>query len=138
MKISELAKMAGVHVETVRYYQRIALLAEPDKPDRGFRNYNEESLDRLLFIRRAKELGFSLSDIRELLALQDKPEHCNDICTLAEKNLLSVRSKIRSLQELEVKLDRLIEDCRANSDCIILETLTARRRTGPSVNNPFT
>ena len=126
MKISKLAKMAGVHVETVRYYQRIALLAEPDKPDKGFRHYNQESLDRLLFIRRAKELGFSLSDTRELLALQDKREHCNDICTLAEKNLLSVRSKIRSLQELELKIGRLIEDCGANSDCIILKTLKGR------------
>ena len=123
MTIGELAKRAKVNVETVRYYQRIELMSTPSKPRSGFRKYSKLDLERLSFIRRSKELGFSLVDIRELLSLQQQDGSCEDICSLAEKNLYTIRQRIKDLRNLEKDISELIASCREAPECLILKTL---------------
>lgn len=124
MTIGDLAKSAGVSVETIRYYQRVELLSEPSKPLTGFRQYDENALERLFFIRKSKELGFSLSDVRELLSLKEREGSCADVCTLAKSKLSTVRQKISELQTLEGQLSQLITDCEEAPDCMILKALS--------------
>lgn len=127
MTIGELAKRAKVNVETIRYYQRIKLLSKPPQPPSGFRKYPETSLEKLSFIRRSKELGFSLADIRELLSLQQKDGACEEICSLAEKNLVNIRQRIQDLRALERDISELIASCREAPDCVILKALEKGR-----------
>ena len=128
MRIGNLAKSAGVGVETIRYYQRLGLLEEPPKPRRGFRNYSSETLERLLFIRRAKNFGFSLADIGELLKLEKAPNSCRSACALAEKNLEDIRLRKRELEELESQISELLARCRSQTGCLVLEALSGSSR----------
>jgi MerR family transcriptional regulator, mercuric resistance operon regulatory protein len=123
MTIGQLAKAAGVNVETIRYYQRVELIAEPPKPETGYRRYSTGILEELLFIRRAKDLGFSLNDIKELLALRDKPNVCREMCAATERILGNVRTRIKDLQNLETTLVGLLEGCSESTECLILQTL---------------
>ena len=127
MTIGELAKKAKVNVETIRYYQRIELLSKPSQPSSGFRKYSETTLEKLSFIRRSKELGFSLNDIRELLSLQQQDGACEEICSLAERNLVSIRQRIRDLRTLESEISELITRCKEAPDCVILKALEQGR-----------
>jgi MerR family transcriptional regulator, mercuric resistance operon regulatory protein len=124
MKIGKLAESAGVNVETVRFYQRVGLLEQPPKPQRGFRSYSSEALEKLLFIRRAKNFGFSLADIGELLKLGNGTSSCQSACALAEKNLQAVRVKKKELEELEAQISELLSRCRSQTGCMVLETLS--------------
>ena len=122
--ISQLAKSAGVNVETIRYYERRGLIEQPDKPAEGYRRYPETTLNRIRFIKRAQELGFSLEEITNLLALGES--HCSEVQELAEGKLVSVRAKINDLRRLERVLEDLIAQCRSNPDntaCPIVESL---------------
>lgn len=122
--IGQLANRARVNVETVRYYQRRGLIDRPQKPAIGYRRYGEEILHRLLFIRRAKTLGFKLDEIENLLFLS--VGHCSEIQSLAELKLDHVQGKIRDLQRLEAVLADLVKQCNASADkanCPIVETL---------------
>jgi MerR family mercuric resistance operon transcriptional regulator len=124
LTIGRLAKSAGVHVETVRYYQRRGLIEEPCKPAQGHRLYPAQTLERLLFIRRAQELGFTLEEIASLLALGEG--HCREVQSMAEHKLSSVRAKIADLRRLESVLGELLSQCRRNPDsahCPIVESL---------------
>lgn len=112
MTIGVLAKAAGMHVETIRYYQRRGLVPEPAKPHGGIRRYDESALARLHFIRTAQWLGFSLDEIGDLLKLADGT-HCDEARRLGEQKLVNVRDKLRSLQRIEHVLDGLVEECRA-------------------------
>lgn len=123
MTIGRLAKAAGVNVETIRYYQRIELIARPPNPEGGYRMYPPSILEELLFIRRAKDFGFTLNDIRELLSLRDKPEVCREMCAATERILENIRTRIRGLQNLENTLVNLLEDCAQSPDCLILQAL---------------
>ncbi len=122
--IGRLARAAGVNVETVRYYQRRGLLPQPDRPLRGFRRYGDEALARLRFIKRAQRLGFTLREIRELLAI-DKGS-CAATRRRAERKRADVDARLRDLQELRATLDRLIRACRRGGRpaCPIVETLS--------------
>ncbi|GIX31817.1 MAG: hypothetical protein KatS3mg124_2289 [Porticoccaceae bacterium] len=91
LTIGALAKAAGVHVETIRFYQRKGLLPTPDRPYGGIRRYGREDLARLQFIQKAKRLGFRLDEIAELLALADG-SHCAEARALAERKLADVRA----------------------------------------------
>ena len=124
MRIGALAERARVGVETVRYYQRIGLMPTPDKPLGGSRRYHRQHLDRLLFIRRAQALGFSLEDIRQLIALGE--EHCQDVAALAAAKLNEVRRKIAALRIMEQSLSQTISRCSSNPDsqhCPIIHSL---------------
>ena len=125
MRIGELARTVDVNVETIRYYQRIGLLELPKKPYGGMRSYNDESLQRLRFIRRAQQLGFSLEDIRELLELSSSD--CERVEKLAVEKLSLVKAKLRQLRRIESILARTVEQCarrKGNQPCPIIETLS--------------
>ena len=122
--IGQLARCAGVHVETIRYYQRIGLIIEPRKPNQGYRLYPPATLDRVRFIKRAQELGFTLKEIENLLSLSDG--NCADIQSLAEHKLNDIKAKITDLNRLVQVLEDLILQCRTNPDkasCPIIQTL---------------
>ena len=129
MTIGKLAAGEGVGVETVRFYQRRGLLALPDRAGSGFREYSEDDQRRLAFIRRARQLGFTLGEIGDLLGPGDG--HCSgtgqrtgDIVRAAEAKLAAIGEQIRELAQLQCRLRRLVQVCeRGNSEnCIALET----------------
>lgn len=110
LTIGRLALAADVHVETVRYYQRIGLLQEPMRPLGGVRRYGQSDVARLQFIRRAKTMGFTLDEIAGLLQLKGK-RACRQTRQLTEHKLLDVRRKLEDLQRLETELMQLAGDC---------------------------
>ena len=124
MTIGALAEKADVNVETVRYYQRVGLLKEPSKPPSGYRKYTGEDLERLLFIRRAKNLGFSLADIGGLLSLPSSPESCTSACSVAERHLQDVRQRIQELTTLQRQLEQMLGCCQQKSGCVVLRALS--------------
>ncbi|MGH7566904.1 MAG: MerR family DNA-binding protein [Gemmatimonadota bacterium] len=127
-----LATRAGIGPETVRYYERIGLLEEPRRTPAGYRLYEEADLSRLRFIQRAKELGFSLDDIRDLIALRlDHDSDCSEIERRAERRLADIHGRIRDLERVRQGLEELIDSCRANpvkEVCPILEVLEGEQR----------
>lgn len=110
LTIGRLALAADVHVETVRYYQRVGLLHEPERPLGGVRRYEHHDLARLQFIRRAKTMGFTLEEIAGLLQLKGK-RACAQTRRLTEHKLLDVRCKLEELRRLEAELVQLAGDC---------------------------
>lgn len=110
LTISGLALAADVHVETVRYYQRVGLMRKPQRPLGGVRRYERQDLARLQFIRRAKTMGFTLEEIAGLLQLRGK-RACAQTRRLTELKLLDVRRKLEELQRLEAELVQLADDC---------------------------
>lgn len=129
LTIGKVARLAEIGVETVRFYEREGLIEEPPRRESGYRQYPEETIQRLRFIRRAKELGFTLREIRELLELRvDLPSAaaCDAVRKLAEEKIADVRRKIVTLQRMEAVLVRLAESCRTRAitaSCPILEVL---------------
>ena len=105
MTIGQVARSAGVGVETVRFYERQGLLEEPARKESGYRQYEEEVVARLRFIKRAKELGFSLKEIKELLALRvDPTTTCAEVRSKAAAKIADVEQKIEALQRIKKKL----------------------------------
>lgn len=126
--IGRLAELTGVNIETIRYYERSGLLPEPQRAANGYRRYGEAAGSRLRFIRRARELGFGVDEIRTLLRLADHPEQpCETADSLAREHLEAVEDKIRDLMAIRDELARLA-DCPANeaAHCRLLETLESR------------
>ncbi|GAA4353353.1 Hg(II)-responsive transcriptional regulator [Kangiella taiwanensis] len=122
--ISQLAKLAGVNVETVRYYERCGLIAQPEKPAKGYRHYPEATLSRIRFIKRAQELGFSLDEIANLLILEESS--CQEVQSIASHKLASIRDKMADLRRLESSLNDLLKQCANNSEqthCPIITSL---------------
>lgn len=127
MKIGELAKSAQVNIETIRFYERKGLIKQPVKPQSGYRQYPAETLERILFIKRAQKLGFTLEEISTLLSMESKK--CDDVQTLAKSKLISVRNKLHDLKQMESALKRLLEDCKSNPNhagCPIIDALVDR------------
>lgn len=125
LTISRLAQQAGVGVETVRYYQRIGLVADPVKPATGYRIYPEASLARIRFIQRAKQLGFSLAEITELLGLDDGA--CRQTRLLAERKLELIQAKIDDLSTMAGVLEEMIHSCQehdGHAACPIIQSLS--------------
>ena len=125
MTIGKLAAGAGVGVETVRFYQRRGLLTLPDRAGSGFREYSEDDRRRLAFIRRARQLGFTLGEISDLLGHGDghgSGQHADDIVRAAEAKLAAIGEQMRELAQLQCRLRRLVQVCeRGNSDdCVTL------------------
>lgn len=125
LTIGTLAERGGVSVETIRYYQRRALLEEPTKPLGGFRQYPEESVKRILFIKRAQALGFTLEEIQDLLAL-DQRKACLETRELAAHKVELITQKIADLSKMKKSLARLVRSCdasAADAPCPIIHLL---------------
>jgi MerR family mercuric resistance operon transcriptional regulator len=114
LTIGQLARKAEINLETIRYYERRGLIERPGKPVTGYRQYNNDSLQQLLFIKRAKALGFNLDEIQSLLLLS--VGHCTEIQSLAEQKLDQVQYKIKDLKKLEDVLSDLVRQCNASAD----------------------
>jgi len=126
LTIGRLSQAAEVNIETIRYYQRFGLITEPERPSAGYRVYPSEYIARLRFIKHAKNLGFSLKEIAELLQLGDG--RCDDVRTRAEQKRVQIEQQINDLQKLHNTLNALIDACHTDHDaghCPIIETLTA-------------
>lgn len=127
LTIGQVAKQAGLGIETVRFYEREGLLEEPLRKESGYRQYREDVLGRLRFIKRAKELGFSLREIKELLGLRIDPQTtCADVRQRAESKITDIEDKIRMLQGMKKALIKLTRTCPGNgptSECPILDAL---------------
>jgi MerR family transcriptional regulator, mercuric resistance operon regulatory protein len=114
LTIGELAKNAGVHVETIRYYQRRGLLREPARPLNGIRRYGTADVSRLRFIRHAQQSGFTLSEVQALLGLRGRPA-CRASRTLAAKKLEAIEEKMRILTRLRRELRAWVAACDTNT-----------------------
>jgi MerR family mercuric resistance operon transcriptional regulator len=125
MTIGVLAKAAGVHVETIRYYQRRGLLDEPRRPSGGVRRYGEDAVARLRFIRRAQDMGFSLDEVKVLLQLERTPG-CRDARALAATKLAAVDKRMADLQKVKTTLRQLVAQCDAGGErsCPIIASLS--------------
>jgi len=129
MKIGELANATATKVETVRYYERIGLLSPPARTSANYRAYGGEHLARLSFIRRARDLGFALEAVRELLTLSDnRSQSCEAVDSIARVHLAEVEHKIDDLTALRSELHRVLGACRHGTvgECKIIETLAPR------------
>ena len=129
MKIGDFAERAGVNVQTVRYYERRELLREPDRTDSGYRSYEEQDLLRLRFILRAKELGFTLSEVAELLDLRVDPDRsAADVRVRALEKIRKTDSKIEDLQQIRAALQRVVSACDAHGspeECALMHAIGA-------------
>ncbi|MGK7346108.1 MAG: heavy metal-responsive transcriptional regulator [Candidatus Nitrospinota bacterium M3_3B_026] len=127
LTIGKVAKLAGVGVETVRFYERKGLIDKPPTKDSGYRQYGEDVVGRISFIRRAKDLGFSLKEIQELLRLRVEPgATCADVRARAMEKIADVDKRIEQLSKIKSALEKLAASCRGrgpSSDCPILEAL---------------
>jgi len=128
VKIGELSKTTGLPVETIRYYEKIGLMPEPGRNASGYRQYRHDHLDRLLFIKRCRNLDMTQDEIRELIRLADNPEaDCSEVDALLARHLSHVRERLTELAGLEQTLERLQRACsqgRTVSECGILGGLT--------------
>ena len=127
LTIGKVARLAGIGVETIRFYEREGLIEEPPRRESGYRQYPEDTVHRLRFIRRAKELGFTLKEIKELLALRVEPETtCEDIRRRAEAKIGDIEEKICTLNKMKGALKKLTLACKGRgpvSACPILEAM---------------
>lgn len=127
LTIGKVAKAAGLGVETVRFYERQGLIAEPARSDSGYRQYGPETIRRLQFIVRAKALGFTLQEIGDLLDLQATPgAGCADVQARAEAKIADIEERITQLDAMKRALGELVVQCRGEgplSDCPILDAL---------------
>ena len=125
LTIGKLAKLAGVNVETIRFYQRSGHLHEPEKPLGGIRHYSESDVSRIHFIKSAQRLGFTLKEVSILLKLEDGT-HCVEAKEIAEQKLAKVRSKLADLKNIEKELSGLVKKCnlsRGNICCPLIDSI---------------
>jgi Cu(I)-responsive transcriptional regulator len=127
MRIGEAARATGTKAETVRYYEREGLLPAPARTEGNYRDYGPDLLARLGFVRRARGLGFSMVEIRQLLALSDDPDRpCAAIDAVASAHLTEIDRKLADLAALRAEMARLLDSCRRGTvdDCRIVEALS--------------
>ncbi len=130
ISIGKLAQAADVKVPTIRFYEQIGLLPEPDRTDSDRRVYGQATVGRLSFIKHARELGFPIDAIRTLLDLADHPEEpCKDANALAQEQLAAVAEKIAQLEALRTELKRMVDaGCAGGTagECRVIEALADR------------
>ncbi|OWJ80916.1 MULTISPECIES: MerR family transcriptional regulator [Paracoccaceae] len=127
LTIGKLGEAAGVKVPTIRYYEQIGILPEPERSAGNQRLYGQPTLDRLAFIRHARELGFPLDAIRDLLSLSDQPDQsCAAADIIAKEQLAAVKARIAQLTALKAELERMIRQCAQGTiaDCRVIESLS--------------
>ena len=134
LTIGQLAKKTGVNTETIRYYERRGLIPKPSRRESGYRQYTQDTVTRIQFIKRAKELGFSLREILELLSLRFDPDTtCGDIKKRAEIKIADIEEKIRILRRMKRALITLTMECKDSGparECPILEVLDTNGWSG--------
>ena len=126
MRIGQLASATGTKPETIRYYERAGILPTADRTDSNYRDYSDEHLATLTFVRRARELGFSMAQVRELLALSDHDDKpCEDVDHLVQCQLAEIERKITDLAALRDELGQMLRSCEADriGECRIVESL---------------
>jgi Hg(II)-responsive transcriptional regulator len=127
MTVGTAARRAGVKIDTIRYYERRALLPKSPRTEAGYRTLTDETVQRLRFIKHAQALGFTLNEIKQLLALRLAPgKTCADVRSRAEAKTAAIERKIRSLQVMKRALQQLVSACESNgpvSECSFLENL---------------
>nr|WP_216856891.1 helix-turn-helix domain-containing protein [Acidisoma sp. S159] len=126
MLIGELSRLTGVHVETIRYYERSGILHRAQRTENGRRSYGDRDVQRLTFIRHARKLGFELSTIRALLALQENPaESCQEVINITRGHFATVQDRITRLIALRDELRRMVEICGGGrvAECQIIDAL---------------
>ena len=129
-RIGDLADRTDTKVETIRYYERIGILPAPDRTSGNHQSYGPEHLGRLSFIRRARDLGFSIEEVRHLLSLSDQRNRsCSSVDAIARKHLADVDRKIADLRALRRELGSIIDRCDRGTiaDCRIIEALSPER-----------
>jgi len=127
-KVGDIAEKVGVNVETLRYYEKIKIMPKPKRMESRYRIYDELDLKRLLFIKRAKELGFTLKEIKELLNLKiESTATCGDVKHLAEHKLTDIEERIKDLKNIKNVLIKLVNQCVceevSTEECPILEVI---------------
>jgi MerR family mercuric resistance operon transcriptional regulator len=131
LSIGRVARASGVHLETIRYYERIGLIPAPGRTEGGHRAYETPALRRLAFVRRARELGFSIEEIRALLGLAEPGQRaCEEVRIVAEAHLKDVRAKIADLSRLQTILAETVGRCGKEGpapSCPVLELLETDR-----------
>ena len=126
LSIGALARRTGTKVQTIRYYEKIGIMPEPGRTEGNQRRYGDAELDRLSFVRHARQLGFSLEAIRELLGLSDSPQQsCGEVDGIARRQLHHVEQRIARLEALRVELARMVADCAGGTvgECRVLQVL---------------
>lgn len=127
MTIGQVAKETGVRVETIRFYEKEGLINEPERNPSGYRQYPAETVQRVLFIQRAKAIGFTLKEISDLLSIQTKPDACcGDVLDKAATKVEQIEAKISELQRMKDTLQKLTKQCVSHNDlddCPILDAL---------------
>ncbi|MCR9193437.1 MAG: helix-turn-helix domain-containing protein [Hyphomonas sp.] len=126
MTIGRLSKAAGVKVTTIRYYESIGLMGEPDRSESGQRLYGNDATQRLSFIRHARDLGFPMDAVRSLIQLQTEPNHdCSAVDSIARQQLADVRKRLNQLEALEAELKRMIASCEGGKvdNCRVMAAL---------------
>ncbi|MDO1581472.1 MerR family transcriptional regulator [Rhizobium oryzicola] len=128
LSIGEMARRTGVKVPTIRYYEQMGLIEEAERSEGNQRRYTRRDLERLTFIRHARDLGFEIDMIRELIALNQHPEApCENADRIAAVHLSGVREKIEKLKKLEHELERIVSHCDGGhriEDCYVIRALS--------------
>lgn len=126
MTIGQLSKAGGVKVTTIRYYESIGLMGEPDRSESGQRLYGDDAVHRLSFIRHARDLGFPMDAVRQLMKLQTEPgSDCSAVDVIAREHLADVRKRLSQLEALEGELKRMISSCEGGEvgECRVMAAL---------------
>ena len=126
LPIGALSRETGVKVPTIRYYEEVGLLPQPDRADNNRRTYGPDAVRRLRFIRHARELGFEVDAIRQLLALADEPDRpCHEADVIARAHLADIEDRIARLTALRAEVRRMVEQCAQGEvkDCRVIEVL---------------
>lgn len=139
LTIGQLAKQSNVHVETLRYYERRGLVSAPPRTVSNYRVYSSENLRRVKFIKQAQELGFSLEEIKRLLALRAAPRaRCADVRDYAIHKIDDIQEKIRRLKRMHRSLKKLLRECSGDlpvTECPILESLASEKPQNKSAKS---
>jgi len=125
---SDLARLTGCNLETIRYYENIGVLPEPPRTSKNYRAYDDTHVARLRFVMRSRDLGFTLEEIRDLLGLVDgRAGTCADVQILATRHIGSVRAKITDLQRIEKVLSETVAKCTGDEvpECAVIDALAA-------------
>ena len=140
MTRGEVARRTGVNIETVRYYEQRGLIPRPSRSASGYRKYTEDYVERILFIKRAQELGFTLQEIQELLSLRVDPDtDRGEVKRHAEAKLADIEEKIRDLERMKHALTSLVATCSGcgpASECPILEAMQSEGAFDDAIHQP--